>query len=236
MVFGDGDAEIFQDFTRSVDVIAHELTHGVTDHTANLWYSYQSGALNEHFSDAFGSMVKQWIKGETADKADWLIGQGIFYENVGATALRSLKAPGTAYKNTIMGSDRQPDHMSKYAELPNTREGDNGGVHINSGIPNKAFYLVSTKIGGYSWKLAGKIWYDALTDPALRRFAASVPNRKKCFPFFAELTVKHAKKYTAEKADIVDIVIGSWQEVGIVIGSVTGGGPVDLVTQGIEKM
>ena len=196
MVFGDGDTEIFEDFTRSPDVIAHELTHGVTEHTANLPYYYQSGALGESISDVFGSMVKQWINKQTAEEADWLIGEGIFHKNVGAYALRSMKAPGTAYKNTIMGSDRQPDHMKRYAYLPATEDGDQGGVHVNSGIPNKAFYLVAVGLGDYSWEVAGKIWFDALTDPALRKFAAINSNRKKCFPFFAELTVKHADNYT----------------------------------------
>ena len=219
MVFGDGDSEIFEDFTRSADVIAHELTHGVTQHTANLPYAYQSGALNESISDVFGSMVKQYINNETADQADWLIGAGIFHESVGASALRSMKAPGTAYKNTIIGSDRQPDHMSKYQNLQNTEDDDYGGVHINSGIPNKAFYLAATGLGGYSWEVAGKIWYDALTDPALNRFAADRANGKKCFPFFAELTVKYAKNYTLEGKDAVAIVIGSWEQVGIAIGS-----------------
>jgi Zn-dependent metalloprotease len=122
-----------------------------------------SGALNESISDVFGSMVKQYNGGQnpvTADQADWLIGEGIFYAKVGIQALRSMKAPGTAYKNTVIGSDRQPAHMRDYANLPDTDEGDNGGVHINSGIPNKAFYLAATSIGGYSWDVAGKIWYD----------------------------------------------------------------------------
>lgn len=233
MVFGDGDAEIFEDFTRSPDVIAHELTHGVTEHTANLPYYYQSGALNESISDVFGSMVKQWINKQTAEEADWLIGEGIFHKNVGACALRSMKAPGTAYKNTLIGSDRQPAHMNKYVYLPATEDGDQGGVHINSGIPNRAFYLVAIGLGGYSWEAAGKIWFDALTDPALRKFAAIYTNRKRCFPFFAELTVKHAANYTVEGKDVLAIVIGSWQAVGIVIGRVTGRDGVDLVKQGL---
>jgi Zn-dependent metalloprotease len=235
MVFGDGDAEIFDDFTRSSDVIAHELTHGVTEHTANLPYHFQSGALNESMSDCFGSMVKQWINKETADQADWLIGAGIFHPNVGAQALRSMRAPGTAFKNTIIGSDRQPDHMDRYVNLPDTEEGDQGGVHVNSGIPNKAFYLVATGIGGFAWEVAGRIWFDSLTDPALRAFAAVPSNRKKCFDFFAGLTVKHAEKYNVDGKDVRAIVIDSWQQVGIVIGSVTEEG-IAMVKQGVEKM
>ena len=233
MVFGDGDAEIFQDFTRSPDVIGHELTHGVTENTANLPYHFQSGALNESISDVFGSMVKQYINKQTADQADWLIGEGLFHPGVGATALRSMKAPGTAYKNTVIGSDRQPAHMDQYADLPDTDDGDYGGVHINSGIPNKAFYLAAVGMGGSSWEVAGQIWYASLTDPTLRRYAAIVKNYKTCFQFFADLTAKHAATYKVEGKDAVSVVTESWKEVGIVIGSAIGGG---LVKQGGQKV
>src|SRR5262249_39066736 len=99
MVFGDGDGEIFQRFTISIDIIGHELTHGVTGDTANLDYQGQSGALNESVSDVFGSMVKQYSANpkQTYDKADWLIGEGIFMPSVHGKALRSMSAPGTAY-------------------------------------------------------------------------------------------------------------------------------------------
>src|SRR5947207_451002 len=73
MIFGDGDGVLFNRFTISVDVIGHELTHGVTQHESNLVYRRQSGALNESLSDVFGSLVKQYPN-QTADKADWLIG------------------------------------------------------------------------------------------------------------------------------------------------------------------
>ena len=152
MVFGDGDGELFGGFTKSLDVIAHELTHGVTEFTAGLEYHNQPGALNESVSDAFGSVVKQWSKQQqTADAADWLIGAEIFTPALAGDALRSLKAPGTAYDNPLIGKDPQPARMSDFRTLPDTRSGDNGGVHINSGIPNKAFYLVATGVGGPSW-------------------------------------------------------------------------------------
>ncbi len=122
-------------------MIAHELTHGVTENTAGLEYHNQSGALNESMSDVFGSLVKQWALRQTAEQADWLIGAEIFTPGIEADALRSLKAPGTAYDNEEFGRDPQPDHMSSSCPLPDTEEGDWGGVHINSGIPNKAFYL-----------------------------------------------------------------------------------------------
>jgi Zn-dependent metalloprotease len=137
MVFGDGDGLVFTDFTKSLDVIAHELAHGVTEYTSGFEYHNQSGALNEHMSDAVGAMVKQWSLQQTADEADWLIGSEVFTPAIDADALRSMKAPGKAYDNELLGRDPQPDHMSKFVHLPDTDEGDNGGVHINSGIPNK---------------------------------------------------------------------------------------------------
>jgi Zn-dependent metalloprotease len=155
MTFGDGNGVIFGDFTKSLDVVAHELTHGVTQHTANLNYFSQSGALNEHFSDVFGAVITQYVKGQTADEADWLVGDEIMGPSLYGEALRSMKAPGTAYDNPLLGKDPQPDHMSSYYFGPN----DNQGVHINSGIPNKAFYLTAMDIGTDK---AGLIWYTGL--------------------------------------------------------------------------
>jgi Zn-dependent metalloprotease len=160
MVYGDGDGQIFQRFTKCLDVVGHELTHGVTASTAGLEYQGQSGALNESISDVFGSLVKQKALGQSADKADWLIGAGLFTAQVRGMALRSMSAPGTAYDDPTIGTDPQPDDMSKYQNV----DFDNGGVHINSGIPNRAFYLVAIKIGGNAWEKPGKIWYRALTE------------------------------------------------------------------------
>lgn len=209
MVFGDGDGVLFTDFTRSIDVIAHELTHGVTEFTAGLEYQNQSGALNESISDVFGSLVKQWVRHETADEADWLIGSEIFTPGLEADALRSMKAPGTAYNNNVMGKDPQPDSMDGYEELPNTEDGDNGGVHINSGIPNKAFYLTATGIGGYAWEAAGHIWYESLL----------ASNKTTEFQAFANTTVAKADALygigSAEHGAVVD----AWREVGIRVTS-----------------
>lgn len=159
MVYGDGDGQYFQRFTICLDVVGHELTHGVTQNEAQLVYNGQSGALNESISDIFGSLVKQWANNQTADQADWLIGAGLFTNAVQGVALRSMKAPGTAYNDPNIGQDPQPADMAHYV---NTTD-DNGGVHINSGIPNRAFYLAATNIGGYAWQKAGLIWYRTLT-------------------------------------------------------------------------
>jgi Zn-dependent metalloprotease len=159
MVYGDGDGKFFNRFTKSPDVIGHELTHGVTAHEANLDYQDQPGALNESISDVFGSLVKQRLLGQTAARADWLIGEGLFTARVNGVALRSMKAPGTAYDDPVIGKDPQPATMSGYV----TTTDDDGGVHINSGIPNHAFYLAAVAIGGFAWEKAGRIWYEALT-------------------------------------------------------------------------
>jgi Zn-dependent metalloprotease len=160
MVFGDGDGVIFGDFTKPIDVIGHELTHGVTQHTAGLNYQDQPGALNESFSDVFGTLVKQHFLNQDVNSADWLIGAGLLAPGVNGVALRSMKAPGTAYDDPNLGKDPQPATMSSYVQTWQ----DNGGVHINSGIPNHAFYLAAMGIGGFAWEKAGKIWYVALTQ------------------------------------------------------------------------
>jgi Zn-dependent metalloprotease len=160
MVYGDGDGELFDRFTVAVDVIGHELTHGVTEYEAGLEYQDQSGALNESFSDVFGSLVKQYKRRQTAKQADWLIGKGLFAPGVRGKALRSMKEPGSAYDDDILGKDPQPGHMKDYVRT----QDDNGGVHINSGIPNRAFYETSIRLGGNAWAKAGQIWYVTLRD------------------------------------------------------------------------
>jgi Zn-dependent metalloprotease len=166
MVYGDGDEDLpenerlFNRFTVALDVIGHELTHGITQFEAKLAYWEQSGSLNESFSDVFGSLVKQKKLNQTADQADWLIGEGLFTARVNGKAIRSMKEPGTAYDDPLLGKDPQPAHMRDYLNTAS----DNGGVHINSGIPNKAFYLAAIEIGGYAWEKAGKIWYICLRD------------------------------------------------------------------------
>jgi len=160
MVYGDGDNQLFNRFTISIDVVGHELTHGVTQYTAGLEYQDQSGALNESFSDVFGSMIKQYARKQTADKADWLIGQGLFKSTIQARGLRDMLNPGNAYADPNIGKDPQPANMKDYVKGSD----DNGGVHINSGIPNRAFALAAKAVGGHSWERVGKIWYRTLTN------------------------------------------------------------------------
>jgi Zn-dependent metalloprotease len=160
MVYGDGDGEIFRRFTVALDVIAHELTHGLTQNEADLEYRDQSGALNESFSDVFGSLVKQYRRKQSAAEADWLIGAGLFMPGIKARGIRSMKAPGSAYDDPVLGKDPQPAHMRDYVR---TFE-DGGGVHINSGIPNHAFYQLAVRLGGFAWEKAGIIWYRTLCE------------------------------------------------------------------------
>jgi Zn-dependent metalloprotease len=200
MVFGDGDGMRFTDFTKSLDVIGHELTHGVVDNTAGLTYHNQPGALNESMSDVFGSLVKQWKKKETAAQADWLIGAEVFTPLIGGDALRSMKKPGEAHAR-----DPQPAHMDNFARMPDDEDNDNGGVHINSGIPNKAFYLVAESIGGFAWEAPGLIWYESLK--ASGEFTQ--------FDEFADITYTQAERLFGANSVEQQAVFDAWRQVGI---------------------
>ncbi|MDN4862806.1 M4 family metallopeptidase [Priestia megaterium] len=201
MVFGDGDGEMFISFANSLDVVGHELTHGITQFTSGLEYNGQSGALNEHLSDVFGIAIKQYHLQQTAEDADWLIGADIMGPTLKGQALRSMKAPGTAYDNKLMGKDPQPDHMRNYFH----GERDNNGVHINSGIPNKAFYLVAKEI---ETDKAALIWYHAMQS----LYATTKFNQ------FVQIVIKAAQKLVdsgdvPEKA--IKIVESAFKAVGL---------------------
>jgi Zn-dependent metalloprotease len=210
MIYGDGDQDLpdneklFNRFTIAVDVIGHELTHGVTQYTAQLDYYGQPGALNESFSDVFGTLVKQRSLNQEVGDADWIIGQGLFTNNVKGSGIRSLKAPGTAYDDPVLGKDPQPWHMDKYVNTGS----DNGGVHINSGIPNHVFYFLATELGGYAWEKAGRIWYDALVNKL-----KPVSDFQKA----AESTYQSAQDLFGEGSIEQNAVKRSWSKVGIIL-------------------
>jgi Zn-dependent metalloprotease len=212
MVYGDGDENLppaqrlFNRFTISVDVIGHELTHGVTQFEASLVYWDQPGALNESFSDVFGSLVKQYQLRQTAAQADWLIGQGLLTANVKGVALRSMKAPGTAYNDPVLGKDDQPAHMKNYV---NTSQ-DSGGVHTNSGIPNHAFYVTAVEMGGFAWEKAGLVWYLTLRDKLTDRAT---------FADCAKLTYQVAGVQFGKGSFEQKAVQKGWAEVGIKVGT-----------------
>lgn len=205
MIYGDGSGYIMArgSLTKALDIIGHELAHGLTQMTAGLLYRKQSGALNESFSDVFGTLVKQYSRGQSVDEADWLVGEGVLGSALQGRALRSMENPGTAFN-----MDRQPGHMRDYVDLPddNDPRNDNGGVHINSGIPNRAFYLAASALGGHAWEKAGRIWYTTLTH-SLRpdsEFAAA-----------GEATVAVAGELFGEGGLEQRAVRAAWQAVGV---------------------
>ncbi|HET7355399.1 MAG TPA: protealysin inhibitor emfourin [Nocardioidaceae bacterium] len=209
LVFGDGDGHVFGRFTTPIDVGAHEFTHAVTQYTANLAYAGQSGALNESMSDCFGICVKQRVLGQSAEQADWLIGEGIFLPSVQGRGLRSMKDPGTAYDDPVLGKDPQVGSMADYVHT----DSDNGGVHLNSGIPNRAFYLAAVGLGGNAWETALPVWYAALTSG----IGADTD-----FAGFASATVAAAR---AVSADAASAVRSAWAQVGVTAAPAPAGAP-----------
>lgn len=202
MVFGDGDHISFDYLTDSLDVIAHELSHGFVQYSSPLEYESQSGALNESCADVFGSMVEQWHMRQTADDADWILGQTIFPVAFTGSALRSLKAGKAYIDDPVFGADPQPKHMDQLY----TGSKDYGGVHINSGIPSHAFYLAAKSLGGNSWEKAGKVWYKTM-------ISGKIPPR--CdFKTFANVTVEIAGKEFTD-ALVGDAIRDAWVKVGV---------------------
>jgi len=207
MFYGTGQKKFTKSFTTDLDIIAHELTHGVVDYEARLKYEFQPGALNESFADVFGILIKQWVNKTPAKKSDWLIGKNIL---IGVNALRSMKEPGKAYKNDpAFDDDEQVAHMKDYKKLPNTENGDYGGVHINSGIPNHAFYIAATELAGYAWEKAGAIWYAALTDRKLL-------NKKSDFKDCAQATLKKAVSLFGNGSKEYKAVEFGWKQTGVI--------------------
>ncbi len=210
MVYGDGDEDLsveerlFNRFTIALDIIGHELTHGVTQHEANLVYSDQPGALNESMSDVFGILVKQRSLNQMARDANWIIGEGLFTSNVNGVGLRSMAAPGTAYNDPVLGQDPQPAHMNDYQNVSY----DNGGVHINSGIPNHAFYVAAYELNGFAWEKMGRIWYDTLTN----RLTSTSD-----FQAAANATFSAAKTLFGAGSLEQQAVQTGWAQVGIIV-------------------
>lgn len=207
MVFGDGDGRIFSSFTDCVDVIGHELAHGFTQYTAGFVYVGQSGALNEHVSDVFGVLTAQLLAGEDAGEADWLVGKALFMPRVRGRALRSMIEPGTAYDDPELGKDPQPASMADYVHMPHDEENDNGGVHINSGIPNRAFALAARTIGGPAWESVGRVWFDVMTTAGLPRDTD--------FATFERATQSAARERFGTGSAEADAVEQAWRTVGV---------------------
>jgi len=151
MFYGNGNVA-FTALAKGLDVAGHEMSHGVIQSTANLEYLSQSGALNESYADVFGSLI---------DRDDWRIGEDVVVPSFFPSgALRDLQNPNNG-GNGPGDNGWQPKHMNEYQNLPETPDGDNGGVHVNSGIPNHAYFFFANAVGKDK---AEKVYYKALTD------------------------------------------------------------------------
>jgi bacillolysin len=191
MIYGDGDGKEFRSLAGGLDVIAHEITHAVTQYTADLRYQYESGAINESISDIMGVMV---------DDDDWLIGEDVYTPNKEGDALRSMSEP-TKYN--------QPDHYSKRYKGWQ----DNGGVHINSGINNKAAYLIAAggthygiTVKGIGREKTAQIYYRALT--------AYLTSTSK-FIDMRDAAIQSAKDLYGVQSDAVTAVQKAYNAVGV---------------------
>lgn len=202
MAYGDGDGNLFTRFTQGLDVIGHELTHGVVSFTSNLEYFGESGALNESFADVMGSLVRQWKARQTVDQADWFIGQDILGPGARIQGVRTLMGQKAYDRDPDFGTDPQPKHYRDLYRGSLNR----GGVHINSGIPNHAFYLAAMAIGGYAWEKTGKIWYAAMKS-GLESNAT--------FQDAANATIAIAAYYGSD-SDEQNAVRSAWRQVGVI--------------------
>ena len=180
---------------------AHELSHGVVAHTCNLEYHGEPGALNEHFADVFGVLTEQWSLGQTADKASWLVGAEILGPKAGIKAIRTFKGEKAFAGDPLFGTDPQPKHMKDFYN----GEDDDGGVHINSGIPNHAFFLAASALGGKAWETVGPVWYKAL----------SALDRQSGLKDAARTTWEIARRLYGPKSREAAAVKAGWKGVGL---------------------
>lgn len=197
MAYGDGSGEIFIPLCKGVDVVAHELMHGVTQYTLQLVYANESGGLNESLSDVFGSMFRQWVNKQSVQEADWLIGADILgtkAKSAGYTCLRNMADPESA--ECIA---QQISHYSQYQTGMDP--------HESSGVANLAFHTIAMTLGGNSWDTAGKIWYHVVENEG------STPNMT--MQQFAEATQDAAHTLYPKKPAILKTVTDGWESVGL---------------------
>lgn len=200
MAYGDGDGKLFTRFTRSLDVVGHELAHGVVTYTADLVYQNESGALNEHFADVFGMLTRQWHEGTEVHNADWLVGKDIMGPAATARGLRTFRAEKAYENDRYFGTDPQPKQLREQYRGSD----DNGGVHINSGIPNHAFFLFATALGGKAWERAGGVWYESLL---------SLPTEAQ-FSDMALASEKTAVEQHGRGSSVHQALMAAWKGVG----------------------
>lgn len=202
MLYGDGDGILFSRFTASLDVVAHELTHGVVQFTANLEYLMEPGALNEHFADVFGILVR-FAKGQNQDPSNpknWWIGAEVF-KDATVRGIRTFTADKAYENHPVLGTDPQPKHYRDKFVGPQ----DYGGVHINSGIPNHAFYNVVKALGATGLKKGARIWYETLKS--LTQFSE--------FQEAAEKSYQNAGTLYGTGGVEQQAVADGWEAVGI---------------------
>lgn len=212
MVYGDGDGEEFTYLSGDLDIVGHEMTHGVIEYTANFDYRNQPGALNESMADVFGVLIATYDKYDVANGgswsfnvADWVVGDDVYTPNIKGDALRSLSSPTLYY---------QPEHMDNYEYLLDTEEEDWGGVHINSGIPNKAAYNIASVIG---MEKTARIYYRALNN-------YMTPNTD--FEQARSCIVQAAKDLYEGDKNVIDAVKNGFDLVGVLDTTTVGERPV----------
>lgn len=197
MIYGDGDNELFVDFTLGTDVIGHELAHGLTQYTLQLDYDDEPGGLNESISDCFGSMFRQWRQQQDAVDADWLIGKDIMGKTSrdrGFTCLRDMSDPGG--KHCLAP---QPVHFGDIKAGMDP--------HYTSGPPNLAFSTACKQAGGRSWDTVGQVWYDVLKNGGQRPRLSMAE--------FAALTRQAAGERFGKESAVESAVNAGWQTVGL---------------------
>lgn len=208
LVFGTGDRYYFNDFSKDYTVVCHELGHAVQQYETNFDYENMSGALNESISDVLGICAFQNKYNLTVANSEWIIGPKVFTTRINARGLRSFKDE-PAYDDPVLGGkDDQPKYMKDYQDLPNNDDGDYGGVHINSGIPNHAFYLFNQRLGGNTWDNSSlQIWYDSLLKKN------GLPHNA-TFKEFAEKTIEMAAQ-NIKAYEVVTKLENAWRSVGV---------------------
>lgn len=198
-----GDGFYFRPFHLARTVTFHEWTHALTEHTLGLAYLRQSGALNESISDCWAAALEQSYLGQRPADADWLIGRELFGPGLRGRALRDMRNPGTAYDDPVLGTDPQPAHMRDYYAGPS----DNYGVHINSGIPNRAFALAASLVDGPTIATVLPVIWRVMRGREVPPAAT--------FQQFADAMGRVA---AAEFSPAVrDAVVAGWDAVGIVV-------------------
>ncbi len=197
MLYGDGDSKIFGDFTRGDDVIGHELTHGVTQHTLQLAYTGDAGGLNESLSDCFGAMFQQWESGQNVSQASWLIGKDIMGPAAKAKGYKSLRNMTNPADKSCLSP--QP---TQYSQITPGMD-----PHFSSGPPNLAFCTACKAAGGRSWETVGQVWYETMTT--------SGPQPNMTMRDFAARTRQAAHHLFPNQPSIVNAVDHGWKAVGL---------------------